>query len=304
MSRGAVTRPETELTFSAPSLTWSRRRSREGMTSARTISPRLTMRLLSYNIHKGIGGRDRRYRLERVIQVIEDQNPDLICLQEVDRHVARTRHDDQPHQLIEAFHAAAHMYQLNVKLKNGGYGNLLLSRWPFRDHHQISLRLKRRKARGAQMAVIDSPEGSFHLVHWHLGLAERERHWQVHHLMEHHLFRQSAHLPTLVVGDFNDWRNTLAQGPFAIHGFNQLTAPRSRFLSFPAYWPMTSLDKAFARGAVAIRHIRIAHSRLARDASDHLPLVIDFHLEHPRHSGSHDGQHRGTNLLYHSPPGS
>ena len=240
------------------------------------------MRLLSYNIHKGIGGRDRRYRLERVIQVIEDQNPDLICLQEVDRHVARTRHDDQPRQFIEAFHAAAHLYQLNVKLKNGGYGNLLLSRWPFRDHHQISLRLKHRKARGAQMAVIDSPEGSFHLVHWHLGLAERERHWQVLHLMEHHLFRQSAHLPTLVVGDFNDWRNTLAKGPFAIHGFDQLTAPRSRFLSFPAYWPVTSLDKAFARGALAIRHIRIAHSRLARDASDHLPLVIDFHLEHPR----------------------
>ena len=35
------------------------------------------MRMLSYNIHKGIGGRDRRYRLERIIRVIEDENPDL-----------------------------------------------------------------------------------------------------------------------------------------------------------------------------------------------------------------------------------
>ena len=60
------------------------------------------MRLLSYNIHKGIGGRDRRYRLERIIQVIEAENPDFICLQEVDRHVARTRHDDQPRKLSEA----------------------------------------------------------------------------------------------------------------------------------------------------------------------------------------------------------
>ena len=32
------------------------------------------MRLLSYNIHKGIGGRDRRYRLARVIEVIEEEN--------------------------------------------------------------------------------------------------------------------------------------------------------------------------------------------------------------------------------------
>jgi endonuclease/exonuclease/phosphatase family metal-dependent hydrolase len=250
------------------------------------------MRLLSYNIHKGIGGRDRRYRLERIIQVIEDHNPDLICLQEVDRHVARTRHDDQPRQFLEALRAQAHLFQLNVRLKDGGYGNLLLSRWPLQSHHQISLRLRRKKPRGAQMAVVNSPEGSFQLVHWHLGLAERERHWQVLHLLEHHLFRQSAHLPTLIVGDFNDWRNTLARGPFALHGFHELTAPRSRFLSFPAYFPVTALDKAFARGAIATRHVRIAHSRLARDASDHLPLVIDFHLGDQQKSGSHDGPHR------------
>ena len=117
------------------------------------------------------------------------------------------------------------------------------------------------------MAVIASPEGSFHLVHWHLGLAERERHWQVLHLLDHSLFRESAHLPTLIVGDFNDWRNTLAKGPFARHGFHQLTAPRSRFRSFPAYFPVTAIDKAFARGALAIRQVRIAHSKLARDAS-------------------------------------
>jgi len=236
------------------------------------------MRILSYNIHKGIGGRDRRYRLDRIVQVIEDENPDLICLQEVDRHVARTRHDDQPRKLTEAFHAVAHLYQLNVRLKEGGYGNLVLSRWPFREQHQVSLRLKARKPRGAQMAVVDTPEGTLHLVHWHLGLAERERHWQADHLLHHQLFRRASHLPTLIVGDFNDWRNTLARGPLGSQGFRQLTSPRSRFRSFPAYFPGLALDKAFARGGIITRHVRIAHSKLARDASDHLPLVIDFHL--------------------------
>jgi endonuclease/exonuclease/phosphatase family metal-dependent hydrolase len=236
------------------------------------------MRLLSYNIHKGIGGRDRQYRLERIIEVIENENPDIVCLQEVDRHVARSRHDDQPRKLTEALHAAAHVFQLNVRLKSGGYGNLMLSRWPFRRHHQVSLRRRNRKPRGAQMAVVDTPEGPIHLVHWHLGLAERERHWQVRHVLEHGLFRESAHLPTMIVGDFNDWLNTLANGPFSAHGFMQVTAPRSRFRSFPAYWPVASLDKAFVRGPFAIRHARIVHSRLAHTASDHLPLVVDFHL--------------------------
>src|SRR6516225_421633 len=100
------------------------------------------MRLLSYNIHKGIGGRDRLYRLERIIRVIEAEKPDFICLQEVDRHVERSRHDDQPKQLCDALKAKSHLYQLNVRFKTGGYGNLVLSRWPFRKSHQISLRRK------------------------------------------------------------------------------------------------------------------------------------------------------------------
>src|SRR4029077_1655557 len=89
---------------------------------ARKVSRLLTMRLLSYNIHKGIGGRDRRSRLERIIQVIEAENPDFICLQEVDRHVARSRHDDQPGKLSQALRATAHLYQLNVRFETGGDG--------------------------------------------------------------------------------------------------------------------------------------------------------------------------------------
>jgi endonuclease/exonuclease/phosphatase family metal-dependent hydrolase len=127
--------------------------------------------------------------------------------------------------------------------------------------------------------VVETPEGPFHLVHWHLGLSERERHWQVRYLLQHPLFRESGDLPTLIVGDYNDWRNTLARGPFAEQGFVQLTSPRSRFRSFPSYLPVASLDKAFLRGSLKSCHARIVRSKLARAASDHLPLVIDFHLE-------------------------
>lgn len=236
------------------------------------------MRLLSYNIHKGIGARDGRYDLSRVISVIEQENPDVICLQEVDRGVKRSNRDDQPRMLAEAFHAAGALYQLNVHVESGGYGNLLLTRWPLIAHHQISLRLNSRKPRGAQVAVVETPEGPFHVVNWHLGLAEQERHWQVQHLLNHRLFRESAFLPTLIAGDTNDWREKLAAREFTRHGFKQLTAPRSRFVSFPSYLAVGALDKAFARGGIVLRKAHIVRSALAKDASDHLPLVVDFHL--------------------------
>ncbi len=235
------------------------------------------MRLLSYNIHKGIGGQDGRYDLERVRQVIREEDPDLVCLQEVTQNARRTHHHDQPLMLAEQLGATAHLFQMNVHYRQGGYGNLLLSRWPFQRRHQVSLRLGRRKPRGAQMVVVETAEGPLHLSNVHLGLAEKERHWQVNHLLYHPLFRESLHLPTLLVGDCNDWRNTLAAGPLARCDFELVNGPPGHFRSFPAFMTVLSLDKAFHRGLV-VCHAHLVRSALARRASDHLPLVIDFHL--------------------------
>ena len=239
------------------------------------------MRLLSYNIHKGIGGRDRRYRLSRILEVIRREEADLLCLQEVARGSPRSYYDDQPKLLAELTQSTAHLFQLNVHWQEGGYGNLLLSRWPIGEHHQIPLTFDGKKPRGGQIATVETPEGPLLLLNWHLGLSEKERDWQVRHLLAHRLFQESAHLPALIAGDFNDWRNALVPDPMLKAGFQQVTSPPSHFRSFPAYLAMGSLDKAFFRGAVLIRQAHIVHSRLTRDASDHLPLVIDFHLKRP-----------------------
>ena len=235
------------------------------------------MRLLSWNIHKGIGGRDRRYSLARIIDCIEAENPDLVCLQEVDRHVRRSRYDDQPRLLPRSLHCHA-VYQATVAVGEGSYGNLLLSRWPIASRHRITLRCGSRKPRGAQLVVVDTPEGQLHLVHTHLGLAEKERHWQMQRLLGHMLFRSAEPRPTLIVGDLNDWRDTLASGLLKLEGFRQVTTPASRFRTFPAWLAIGSLDKAFVRGGIDVRHARVVRTSLARVASDHLPLVIDFHL--------------------------
>jgi endonuclease/exonuclease/phosphatase family metal-dependent hydrolase len=100
----------------------------------------------------------------------------------------------------------------------------------------------------------------------------------VRHILEHHLYRESRDLPSLIVGDFNDWRNKLASGPFEVHSFHQVTTPPSRFRSFPAWLPVWSLDKAFVRGAIKVTKAHIIGARPTRDASDHRPLVIDFEI--------------------------
>jgi endonuclease/exonuclease/phosphatase family metal-dependent hydrolase len=237
------------------------------------------MRLLSYNIHKGVGGADRRYRLDRIIDVIRAEQPDLVCLQEVDFNVKRSRFDNQPDILADRLRAHTSLYQLNHPRRAGGYGNLILSRWPLVSRHQLSIRYRRRKNRGAQMVVVDTPTGHLRLVNWHLGLGERERRWQVKHLLEHHLFGHGGHLPTLIAGDYNDWRNTLGRLRFAPHGFEQVTAPTRHYRSFPAFFPLAALDKVYRKGPVHIESAGTVRHRQARRASDHLPLLVDFQLE-------------------------
>lgn len=236
------------------------------------------MRLITYNIHKGVGGIDRRYELERICAVLAEHQADVLCLQEVTRHARRTRYDDQPTILAKRFGAEHTSYQMNVHYRSGGYGNLILSRWPIERRHEISLRLRKRKPRGAQLAVIDTPSGPLHLANWHLGLRGGERIWQADRLLSLPLFQEWARFPTLVVGDFNDGRNRLASRLFAAHEFEQATGVTREFRTFPAFLPMLTLDRVFHRGAITIRRVRVLRGALARRASDHLPLLLEFEL--------------------------
>ena len=234
------------------------------------------MRLVTYNIHKGIGGNDRRYNLERVIDVLAALEADFLCLQEVTIDLPRTSRHDQADILTERFRPMFANYQQNVKWKVGGYGNLVLSRWPLREHHRISLQFGQKKPRGAQLLVVETPAGLLRLTNWHLGLSDRERTWQVQRLLSHPLFHATAEHPTVLCGDFNDWRNTLGRTLLIPHGFAQATSPPGKFRSFPAVLPVMSLDKVFHSEGIEIESAHLVKTRQTRQASDHLPLVVEF----------------------------
>ena len=234
------------------------------------------MRLLTWNIHKGIGGIDRRYDLDRIQSVLVALAPDLVCLQEVAFDMKRLRAHDQAALIAQSMPELSPFFQPTVYWKRGGgYGNLILSRWPIGEHHRISLKQGEKKTRGAQLAVIAAPKGNLRLVNWHLGLSENERQWQANHLMHHAAWRETAAHPTVLTGDFNDWRNQLG-ADLSPHGLHQASAPPSRFRSFPARLPMLSIDKVFHCPRVVITHAHAVKSHGTRMASDHLPVMMEL----------------------------
>jgi endonuclease/exonuclease/phosphatase family metal-dependent hydrolase len=241
------------------------------------------LRVLSWNIHKGIGGLDRRYRPERVIAVLEHYAPDLVLLQEVDDGVRRSRGDRQVDLIGRALGIQHRTFFPNVKVRGGGvYGNAVLSRYPIAAARNLDLTYPGRKCRSAHYAAVHVPRPhggrprSVHVFNLHLGLAGFERRWQLERFFADHPFAGlPERAPVIVGGDFNDVWGQLGRSFFEPAGFH---VPERSARTFPAWAPVRALDAIYVRGDQRVLHLFRSHLRAARFASDHLPLYAEIEL--------------------------
>jgi endonuclease/exonuclease/phosphatase family metal-dependent hydrolase len=239
----------------------------------------MRFRLLTYNIHKGIGGLDRRYDLTRIVETIRHYQPDLALLQEVDEGARRSRHDCQVDLLAEAVELPHRAYQRNVRLRTvGHYGNAVLSRYPLLDPVDLDLTIKFKKRRCALICRCQASVGELSrtiaIANVHLGLAGFERQIQLRRLLSCGVLGEMHNgTPLIIAGDFNDVWDNLGRRVMHPAGF-QLGSGHVR--TFPAAAPLRRLDRVFYRGPIAATGAFAGHTGLARRASDHLPLIVDF----------------------------
>jgi endonuclease/exonuclease/phosphatase family metal-dependent hydrolase len=253
------------------------RSSSAGPSASDSRVPQREFRLLTWNIHKGVGGTDRVHDIVRIIACLEHLAADIILLQEVAQDMPRLRHEDQVGRLTEGLqmHAA---FRSEHRFSSGHYGNLVLSRFPIAAVHHCDLTIGRRKKRGCVQAQITVPfEGHQRtlLVHnLHLGLAGLERVRQLERLMAwDELVRHERQTPLIVAGDLNDVWASLGKQLLEPHGLQRAGQLKN---SFPAALPLRPLDGIFFRGHLDVVRTHVAATRLARSASDHRPVVTDF----------------------------
>lgn len=239
-------------------------------------------RLVTYNIHKAIGGLDRRYRPERVRDTISHYEPDIVCLQEVDAGARRSNGHRQVDLLGDMIGLRHRTWFPNVKVRGGGeYGNAILSRFHLTETTNIDLTIGWRKRRSVLHARyrVRMPGGrrtrTLHVFNMHLGLSQAERRRQLGLFLDCDPFAQLHHrTPIIVAGDFNDVYGTLGK-LLEPSGFRGIQKP---IFTFPAYAPARALDSIYVRGDIEIRRMYRSQLRLARAASDHLPLIAELDI--------------------------
>ena len=242
--------------------------------------------ILSLNAHMGFDVFNRRVVLAELRDAIRTASSDLVVLQEVlGAHAGHaSKHEGWPAEPQYEFLADTvwpqHAYGRNAVYPEGHHGNALLSRFPIATHDNLDVSLHGHEPRGLLHCVIEVPGCAtpLHTICVHLGLRESHRRLQLRMLCETVEDAIPADAPLIVAGDFNDWRrrgHALMQRCGLHEAFHH--AGGRLAATFPASWPLLTLDRIYLRNASA-RRPRVLSGRPWSRLSDHLPLTacIEF----------------------------
>lgn len=218
----------------------------------------------SYNIHRCIG-RDGRMSPERISEVIQEMNCDIIGLQEVDSHRSNGGLSYQMDYLSEATGFVA-IPGPTIQTQERHYGNVLLTAHPVLEVRRMDLSVRGRENRGALDVDLEIHNRRIRVVVTHFGLFGTERRQQTQRLLTH-LRKESCGM-CILLGDINNW---LPFGTISHRlNFHFGRSPLQR--TYPACFPVLGLDRIWVNPPRALLDISVHRSRLARIASDHLPL--------------------------------
>jgi len=234
------------------------------------------LRVMTYNIHVGVG-MDKQLDLARIANVIKEQQPALVGLQEVDRGVKRTQGVDEIAELARLTgmqYAFAH----NLDYQAGQYGVAILSRFPILkvDHRKYE---NKREAERRGMLRIEVDLGgrvvSFATTHLDYQY-EDGRVFETEQLLK---FLSEVSGPLILVGDFNEEPTAGATQLLTGHFRDVWTAVKSETpgSSYPADKPSKRIDYIFFRPQSGIKARRAWVVETL--ASDHIPVVCELELK-------------------------
>lgn len=238
----------------------------------------MRLRLVSWNIHSCVGT-DKRYDPSRIASVLAGFDADIIGLQEVDWRAPQYEGTDQLSFLARTLGMNA-IAGPNLIDRRGEFGNALLTRLEVADVDHLDLSQPGREPRGCIDAQLVSEGHRIRVFVTHLGLMRRERVKQLRTIVRHLADDVSTDMRCLL-GDINEWLPQLISGRDLIpKPFQAVYAPRS----FPSKMPVFRLDRAYVAPLPSrlVQHPFVSGS--ARQASDHLPIIIDVQWDNASQS--------------------
>jgi endonuclease/exonuclease/phosphatase family metal-dependent hydrolase len=242
-------------------------------------------RIMTYNVHRCVGV-DGLLDIGRVAEVIARERPDVVALQELDVGRARTGGVDQA--LAIAGELGMHVqFHPAFNIAEELYGDAILSTAPIEVRHAGALptspSVRGLEPRGALWVAVELDDCRLQIVNTHLGLVPHEQRAQADALMSRAwLGHPDCTDPAILVGDFNATAQHSTYRRISSRLADAQAAVRRagrRIRTFPSRMPMLRIDHVFVSRSVKVTAAYAPRHALARVASDHLPLVVDFRID-------------------------
>ncbi|MDH5389212.1 MAG: endonuclease/exonuclease/phosphatase family protein [Gammaproteobacteria bacterium] len=247
----------------------------------------LTIKILTYNIHKGFSMSNQRFVLQDIKASLRQVDADVVFLQEIygEKQISNGRFDEWHNNSQFEYLADEvwphHAYGKNAIYKTGHHGNAILSKSPLIEWENIDVSIMKKASRSLLHGAINFPNTKIkiHIICIHLGLFGHERERQLSTLVK----RINSHIPSdeplIIAGDFNDWRGRAERHLHDDLGVKEVFKDThgSHARTFPALFPLLSMDRIYFRGldVVDCRHLKgLPWQRL----SDHTPLLAEFKM--------------------------
>lgn len=226
------------------------------------------IRILSYNIHHGVG-MDRRLDLERISEVIKSVSPDVVSLQEVDQGTGRSNGVEQAKELARLT-GMNYVFGASMKYGGGKYGNAVLTKFDIEKSDVLPLPGEPRSALCVTLKVDGKTleSGRFIFVATHLDTKKEPRLKSVP-LLEKYFANQT--LPIILAGDLNATPESPTMQEF-LKQWENVTDEKAFFTS-PAERPSKQIDYVLSRNTQGWKCIE----RQVLDeaiASDHRPVFV------------------------------
>jgi len=231
----------------------------------------MEIRIISFNMHKGLGWMSWKSTLAQIQSYLHEQNPDIIFLQEV--------RGLQLEMIASGlFHHFS--YGKNLVYKTGHHGNAILSKFPIHFSKNIDISMHRFERRGLlhNIVTLASPSQRLHLLCLHLGLFQKDREKQLKKIIEYMQVNIPENEALIVGGDFNDWQECATDFMIKSLGFSEafLNSQGSYAKTYPAWAPLFKLDRIYMRGFTINKAHRLTQNGW-RLLSDH--IAIEAYLQ-------------------------
>ena len=229
------------------------------------------VKVATYNIRKALG-LDQHRDPARILSVLNEIDADIVTLQEVDR-----RFGGRVSALPLAMLVAETPYvpvPLNFRpAAIGWHGNAILVRKGIEVRLAKPIDMPTFEPRVAVMAELSVNGHPLRVIGVHLDLSGLWRRKQIRALLAA-IDANPLHMPTVMMGDFNQWSDSGALSELAFHHHRLVQTPKSSHTSRPE----ACLDCIIVSHEVTVTAADCHISALSKQASDHLPIWVSMQI--------------------------